>query len=167
MPSGLKAGQARCLFSEMQCISHHESPHSAHTQKSKCIQVNPSSGLYKGVDDSGWHLVQRLKGRDRRRGGPGGGGRPHRAQGSGGPGGLWAVGHPHEPACLPFSPACEASLGMMGAPTTEKERLPRGASGFLHTPSQHAKGSLLEFYSRIQTQLGSSLGTCERLVRSL
>lgn len=75
MPSGLKVGQARCLFSEMQCISHHESPRSAHTQKSKCIQVNPLSGVYKGVDASGRHLVQRLKGRDL--GGQGGGGRPH------------------------------------------------------------------------------------------
>ena len=64
-----QVGQARCLFSEMQCISHHESPRSAHTQKSKCIQVNPSSGVYKGVDASGRHLVQHLKGRDP--GGPG------------------------------------------------------------------------------------------------
>lgn len=81
---------------------------SAHMQKSTCTQVNPSSGLYKAVDDSGRHLVQRLKGRDR-----GVQGRPHRvaeAQGSGGPAGLWALGCPHEPACSPFSPACEASL---------------------------------------------------------
>lgn len=151
MPSGLKAGQARCLFSEMQCISHQESPQSAHTQKSKCIQVNPSSGVYKDVDDSGRHLVQCLKGRNWG-GGQGGGWRPHRAavaQGSRGPGGLLAVGRPHEPACLPFSPACEASLGMTSAPTAEKERLPWRASGFLHASSQHAKGSLLEFYSHI------------------
>ena len=78
-----------------------------------------------------------------------------------------AVGHPHEPAFLPFSPACEASLGMTSAPTAAKERLSQGASGFLHASSQPAKGSLLEFYSRIQTQLGSSLGTCEKLAQSL
>ena len=78
-----------------------------------------------------------------------------------------AVGRPHGPARLPFSPACKASLGMTSAPTAEKEQLPRGASGFLHASSQHAKGSLLEFYSRVQTQLGSSLGTCEKLARFL
>ena len=167
MPSGLKVGQARCLFSEMQCISHHESPRSAHTQKSKCIQVNPLSGVYKGVDTSGRHLVQRLKGRDRgARVGEGGltGGR---GTGLGRPRRAVAVGHPHEPAFLPFSPACEASLGMTSAPTAAKERLSQGASGFLHASSQPAKGSLLEFYSRIQTQLGSSLGTCEKLAQSL
>lgn len=51
--------------------------------------------------------------------------------------------------------------------TAGRERLPRGASGFPHPFSQHTKVSLLEFFSCIQTQLESRLGTCEKLVRSL
>ena len=70
-----QGGPSPLSFLRNACISHHESPSSAHTQKSKCIQVNPLSGVYKGVDASGRHLVQRLKGRDL--GGQGGGGRPH------------------------------------------------------------------------------------------
>ena len=105
MPSGLKAGQ---VFSRKCSVSHStRDTLSTHTEK-RVHTGEPSSGLYKGVDDSGRHLVQRLRGRDR-----GVQGRPHRvaeAQGSGGPAGLWAVGRPHEPACSPFSPACEASL---------------------------------------------------------